>query len=156
VPAQRHGPLICRSVAGCRSGSIETEAISFSSNIRRDAVAAHLNINCLHHIQRYWMAQLALGVRSKKGGYVNTYPSDEAMFSSRGVSVFSYYLASVRLVLESSGTCRLRPLYRDMDVPLLPLANWDEGIVPWLQARLDGEPKVIGLDGGTTVYIEGM
>ncbi len=121
---------------GCRHSSAGESTVWFSQNMWRDYVAAYLGIDLLGNVERYWDYQATTGDNFEGALYYDTTEGNNLNFYPRGVTIFGMAMSAAGLGLNrADGELVLRPLRSTLDVPLLPLADWEGMRVPTLTVR---------------------
>ncbi|MDH7568148.1 MAG: DUF4965 domain-containing protein [Armatimonadota bacterium] len=126
---------------GCTHSSADTSNLWVSQNLWRDFVAAYLGVDQLDMAARYWAFQLYENTVGRGGAFIDTYGWNTLNFYPRGVTSIGLLAAAAGLSVDRvSRRVALNPVRAPLRVPLLPLADWEAGAVPWLEVTLtDGE-----------------
>lgn len=129
---------------GCTHTSADQSNVWVSQNLWRDCVAAYLGVDQLDLASRYWAFQVYENTVGRGGCFIDTYGWNTLNFYPRGITSIGAFLAAAGLSVDRvEGRVSLNPVRAPLHVPLLPLADWQEGIVPWLDVDLaDGEVRV--------------
>jgi len=130
--AERH----CRTPYGCTHTASGDRIVWFSQNMWRDFVAAYLGIDMLNNVERYWEYQVLTGYNLASSLYYDTTPGNNLNFYPRGATIFGAPLSAAGLrVNRLERELHLHPVRTTLEVPLLPLADWEGMRVPWLTVR---------------------
>jgi hypothetical protein len=139
---------------GCTHTSADKSNVWVSQNLWRDFVAAYLGIQLPDNSPRYFALQAFMNTSGLTKGFIDTYLTNNLCFYPRGITSIGYLFALCGLQIDNvRNIVRLREkaLY-PCRVPLLPLADWERGIVPAVVYRfVDGQmraelehPEVLG------------
>jgi hypothetical protein len=139
---------------GCTHTSADKSNVWVSQNLWRDFVAAYLGIQLPDNSPRYFALQAFMNTSGLTKGFIDTYLTNNLCFYPRGITSIGYLFALCGLQIDKvRNIVRLREkaLY-PCRVPLLPLADWERGIVPAVVYRfVDGQmraelehPEVLG------------
>jgi hypothetical protein len=122
---------------GCTHSSQDKSHIWVSQNLHRDFVAAYLGEDLSDLTDRYWAFEQFENSQGRGGTFVDTYGGNHLRYYPRGITSLGllYALAGVRLD-RVAGRLQVRPVRAPLRVPLLSLADWTTGRVPWLHFRL--------------------
>ncbi len=127
---------------GCGHSSMDTENMWVSMNVWRDIAAGYLGENMLPNSERYWNQQIfANGPGAMKPNcFTETSLTNNLVWYPRNTAIFGLTLSTPRLVMTAdSDEVTLDPIETG-NWPLLPLAQWDEGQVPFAVTAIeDGE-----------------
>jgi hypothetical protein len=131
---------------GCSHNSVDPMNVWISQNIWRDCVAHYLGQPIPDLSDRYWSLQVWSNTRDQAKCFVDTYVGNNLSRYPRGITCAGYLLSLAGLVVDRTrGTVQLNPVIRDGRLPLLSLADWKKGAVPWLVVR-NGRTTVTGKD----------
>ncbi len=132
---------------GCTHTSADRSNVWVSQNLWRDFVAAYLGVSLPDNASRYLALQTFMNTSGLAKGFIDTYLTNNLCFYPRGITSIGYLFALCGLQIDKGrNEVRLRrtapyPCW----VPLLPLADWERGIVPAVRYQLvEGtiEPKL--------------
>ena len=146
---------------GCTHSSSDKSHIWVSQNLHRDFVAAYLGEDLSELSERYWaFEQFENGPTGRGGCFVDTYGGNHLRYYPRGITSLGllHALAGARLD-RVAGRLSLKPVRVPLRLPLLPLADWSAGRVPWLNFRLQAGKVVLEIENedllaGLTVELE--
>ncbi|NQT85931.1 DUF4965 domain-containing protein [bacterium] len=118
---------------GCGHSSMDTENVWVSMNVWRDLAAGYVGENMLPHCERYWAQQLfGNSAGSMKANcFTETSLTNNLVWYPRGACAFGLPLAMARLVFRAGEESVVLDPIAAGRWPLLPLADWKKGIVPW-------------------------
>ena len=129
---------------GCTHTSADKSNVWVSQNLWRDFVAAYLGIQLPDNSPRYFALQAFMNTSGLTKGFIDTYLTNNLCFYPRGITSIGYLFALCGLQIDKvRNIVRLREkaLY-PCRVPLLPLADWERGIVPAVVYRfVDGQMR---------------
>ena len=129
----------CAGPWGSRHSSAEPANGWISQNLARDIVAAYFGIDLLGQAGRYWAFQQAQNTTGAGGAFVDTIAANFLGYYPRGAVAFGLLAAAAGLRLDRAGErLTLSPPRVPARVPLLPLADWEQGRVPWASFRFAG------------------
>jgi hypothetical protein len=129
---------------GCSHSSGDNMNVWVSQNIWRDCVAHYLGTPVPDLTDRYWNLQVWSNTRDQAKCFTDTYIANNLSRYPRGIACTGYLLSLAGLVVDRvRGTVKLNPRIQNGRLPLLPLADWVAGKVPWLEVR-DGKVTVTG------------
>jgi hypothetical protein len=139
---------------GCTHTSADKSNVWVSQNLWRDFVAAYLGIQLPDNSPRYFALQAFMNTSGLTKGFIDTYLTNNLCFYPRGITSIGYLFALCGLQIDKvRNIVRLREKAPyPCRVPLLPLADWERGIVPAVVYRfVDGQmraelehPEVLG------------
>ncbi|MFP4354403.1 MAG: glutaminase domain-containing protein [Phycisphaerae bacterium] len=132
---------------GCGHSSLDTENMWVSMNVWRDCAAGYLGENMLDNAQRYWNMQVfGNGPGAMKPNcFIETSLTNNLVWYPRNAAIFGLTLAAARLVMtEDSDDIVLDPIETGY-WPLLPLADWDKGEVPFAVASIENDQLTMEL-----------
>jgi hypothetical protein len=133
---------------GCTHSSADRSNVWVSQNLWRDFIAAYLGVDCLGMAGRYWAFLVQENTQHDGKGFIDTYVANNLCYYPRGITSIGVFLAALGLSLDRvTGTLRLRPVRVPCRIPLLPLANWESGNIPWAEFRLEGGRVVGRIEG---------
>lgn len=124
--------------------SVDRSSVWISQNLWRDFVAASLGVDQLDLASRYWTFLVYENTVGRGGCFSDAYGGPALTFYPRGITSIGAFAAAAGLSVDRiERRVSLNPVRAPLRVPLLPLADWDEGQVPWLEVDLvDGELRV--------------
>jgi len=129
-----HAARQCMTPYGCTHSSSDRRHVWISMNLWRDCAAAYLGVGMLDHCERYW-AQQQFGNSAgaqKPTASTETSLTNNLVWYPRGAAAFGLPLAAAGLVMnQAEGKATIDPVAPGR-WPLLPLADWRKGIVPFL------------------------
>lgn len=127
------------------SGKAGSDQLAISQNIRSDLVAAYLGVNYIRKAQRYWDSQVSENVGGCAGCYVDSPGSHSLSCDPRGAALIGILQALIGLKLDRvERTLTISPVSIPSSMPILPLAYWEAGRVPWAHVR--GERNQVTVD----------
>jgi len=128
---------------GCTHSSADRSNLWVSQNLWRDFVAAYMGLDLLDMASRYWAFEVMENTVGRGGCFIDTYGWNTLNFYPRGVASVGAFAAAAGLSVDRvAGQVALSPVRVPLRVPLLPLADWEQGAVPWLDVSLvDGEVR---------------
>lgn len=127
---------------GCTSSSA-TQVCLISENLIRDIVAGYLGLDLTHNCENYWDYQLYINTK-RGGGYTDLYnyeaESSDLNYDPRGIVALGmiYALGGIQID-KRKRMLRFHPLKTPLKIPILSLANWERGMIPWVEFRREGE-----------------
>jgi len=137
-----------RDAAMCEYGdfhsSMDHSNLWVSQNLHRDFAGAYLGVDPGDLAERYWAFELLENTGGRGGAFVDTYGWNHLHYYPRGITSLGlmYALGGVRLS-RLDGRLLVAPVRVPCRVPLLSLADWEAGRVPWLEASVrDGRVEV--------------
>ena len=129
----------CAGPWGSRHSSAEPVKGWISQNLARDIVAAYVGIDLLGEAARYWAFEQAQTTSGPGGAFVDTIGPTFLSYYPRGATAMGLLAAAAGLRLDRSAErLTLSPPRVPGRVPLLPLADWEHGKVPWATFRFVG------------------
>lgn len=129
---------------GCTHTSADLTNIWVSQNLWRDFVASYLGVSLPDNSSRYFALQELMNTGTLIKGFIDTYFANNLCFYPRGVTSIGYLLSLCGLqVNRQKGVVRLKQhAPYPCRIPLLPLAEWRDGVIPFVVYELkDGEVK---------------
>jgi len=135
---------------GCTHTSADRSNVWVSQNLWRDFIAAYLGVPLPDNSSRYFALQTFMNTSGLTKGFIDTYLTNNLCFYPRGVTSVGYLFALCGLQIDKvRNTVRLRRTAPfPCRVPLLPLADWERGIVPTVVYRLVNGQVVAELENG--------
>ena len=127
---------------GCGHSSLDTKNMWVSMNVWRDCAAGYLGENFLHNAERYWNQQVfANGPGSEKPNcFTETSLTNNLVWYPRNTAIFGLTLSTPRLVMNADSEDIVLDPIETGTWPLLPLAQWDTGRVPYaVTSIVDGQ-----------------
>ncbi len=120
--------VLKRSVHGAYFNAPDVGWISM--NETRDIAAMYAGVDLLDMVSRYWDWEATVNSREYVL-FLDTFYGNSLMFYPRGLAVFGYYDAALRLRLDKTqGRRDMAPLRAGMRMPLLAEADWQAGRAP--------------------------
>ncbi|MCS7187568.1 MAG: DUF4965 domain-containing protein [Armatimonadota bacterium] len=135
---------------GCTHTSADRSNVWVSQNLWRDFVAAYLDVPLPDNSSRYFALQTFMNTFGLTKGFIDTYLTNNLCFYPRGITSIGYLFALCGLQIDKIlNTVRLRKtLPYPCRVPLLPLADWERGIVPTVVYRFVDNRIEANLENG--------
>jgi len=134
-----HETLLARAAGAGPRLARHDATVSLGANLIRDLVSAYAGIDPGDPFDGYWAALVEANRdpdRIAPGGFVDRPEDAAAPRSIRGVVAFEAAHALAGLVRGRDELLGIRPEpRRDLEVPLVWLADWDAGRVPWIRYR---------------------
>jgi hypothetical protein len=130
---------------GCTHTSADRSNVWISQNLWRDFIAAYLGVQLPDNSSRYFALQTFMNTSGLTKGFIDTYLTNNLCFYPRGITSIGYLFALCGLQID-----RVRSIVHLREkapypcrMPLLPLADWERGIVPAVVYRLvEGQMRV--------------
>jgi len=134
---------------GCTHTSADKSNVWLSQNLWRDYIAAYLDVGLPDNSSRYMAMEQLMNTAGLNKGFIDTYFTNNLCFYPRGITSIGYLFALCGLQIDrTQGVVRLRRTAPyPCRVPLLPLADWQKGEVPFVTYHLT--------DAGVTGTLEG-
>ncbi|MDW8104056.1 MAG: glycoside hydrolase family 52 protein [Armatimonadota bacterium] len=134
---------------GCTHTSADKSNVWLSQNLWRDFIAAYLDVGLPDNSPRYMAMEMLMNTAGLNKGFIDTYFTNNLCFYPRGITSVGYLFALCGLQIDrTQGLLRLRQRAPyPCRVPLLPLADWERGEVPFAVYRLTDEGIVASLEG---------
>lgn len=134
---------------GCTHTSADRSNVWVSQNIWRDIIASYLNVSPPDNSPRYWALQTFMNTSGLTKGFIDTYLTNNLCFYPRGVVSIGYLFALCGLQIDKvRKIVKLRKAAPyPCRVPLLPLADWEQGNVPTVNYELVDEEMRETIDG---------
>lgn len=126
---------------GCTHTSADKTNVWVSQNLWRDFVASYLGVSLPDNAPRYFALQAFMNTHGLTKGFIDTYLTNNLCFYPRGVTAIGYFFALCGLQIDRvEGVVRLKGTAPyPCRIPLLPLADWERGIIPFVVYRqVDG------------------
>lgn len=124
---------------GCTHSSVDRSNVWLSQNLWRDQIAAYLGVDLFDMTERYWRFLEWENTQGRGGCFVDTYGWNWLSYYPRGVTAFGHLAALAGLQVNTQErSVALAPVRLPCRIPLLPLADWSEGSIPWLHCWLEG------------------
>lgn len=121
---------------GASHSSRDRSNVWLSQNVWRDQVAGYLGIDLLHMTERYWRFLERENVQGRGGCFVDTYGWNWLSYYPRGIVAFGLLASSAGMQVDAlARTIALDPVRTPCRLPLLPLADWERGEIPWFECR---------------------
>ncbi len=141
---------------GCTHTSADKSNVWLSQNLWRDYIAAYLGVGLPDNSSRYMAMEQLMNTAGLNKGFIDTYFTNNLCFYPRGITSIGYLFALCGLQIDrTQGVVRLRKeASYPCRIPLLPLADWEQGTVPiavyelseqGITGRIEGEHLLGGL-----------
>lgn len=126
---------------GCTHTSADRSNVWVSQNLWRDFIAAYLNAPLPDNAPRYFALQAFMNTAGLTKGFIDTYLTNNLCFYPRGITSVGYLMALCGLQIDRvRGVVRVRrQAPYPCRVPLLPLADWERGVIPTVVYRWVGD-----------------
>lgn len=146
VNAYRHS----LSEYGCTHTSADKSNVWLSQNLWRDFIASYLQVGLPDNASRYMAMEMLMNVAGLNKGFIDTYFTNNLCFYPRGITAIGYLFALCGLQIDRTrGVVRVRKnAPYPCQIPLLPLADWQNRKVPVVVYLLTEEGVVGTLDQG--------
>ncbi len=133
----------CRTAWGSSHSSADPLRVWVSMNLWRDCIAAYLGEDMQANCERYWhLQQWANGPGGDKANaFTETSMTNNLVTYPRGAACFGLPIALAGLTRNGSEDALVPHRAGHEGWPLLPLADWKRGVVPFSRA-VDGEHVV--------------
>lgn len=127
---------------GCTHTSADKSNVWVSQNLWRDFIATYIGAALPDNSARYFELQALMNSHGLTKGFIDTYLTNNLCFYPRGITSIGYLFALCGLQIDKTRNLvrvrRTAPY--PCRVPLLPLADWERGIVPTVVYRMvDGK-----------------
>lgn len=134
---------------GCTHTSADKSNVWLSQNLWRDYIAAYLDVGLPDNSSRYMAMEMLMNTAGLDKGFIDTYFTNNLCFYPRGITSIGYLFALCGLQIDRTrNVVRLRQTAPyPCRVPLLPLANWQKGEVPWVVYSLTDKGIISTLEG---------
>lgn len=150
---------------GCTHSSADRSNLWVSQNLWRDFVGAYLGVDCGSMIDRYWAFELLANTQTYGKCFIDTYAANNLCYYPRGITSIGALIAYLGMQLDRvNGVMRIQPVRVPCRLPLLPLADWRNGVVPWVEfwpeqgevmAEIEGDmPEGLAVEIGRDVVSE--
>ncbi len=143
---------------GCTHSSADRSHIWISQNLWRDLVGAYLNVDLSNLSERYWaFEQFENGPQGRGGCFVDTYGGNHLRYYPRGITSLGLLagLAGMRLD-RPNGRLSFRPVRVPLRVPVLALADWQSGVIPWVEFELVEGRVTMSFENGELLEKAGL
>ncbi len=121
---------------GCSHSSSDPSNVWVSQNIWRDCVAHYLGMGLPDLTGRYWDLQVWSNTAEQAKCFADTYVANNLSRYPRGITCAGYLLSLAGLRIDRSRSLvKIKPRMEAGAVPLLPLADWQRGRIPWVRVR---------------------
>lgn len=133
---------------GCKHSSHDTtDNLWISQNMWKDMTSAYLGLDMLGYSSHYWDYELFENTQGIGGCFVDAPPKAHLNYYPRGIASIGmlYAMAGVQ-VDHTKGQISINPVRVPCRVPLLNLADWVNGIVPWIDCSLREGRIVVKLE----------
>lgn len=127
---------------GSTSNSLNQISV-ISQNLIRDIVAGYLGLDLTHNCENYWDYQIYLN-KNKGGCYTDLYnydtQSSDLSHDPHGIIALGliYALGGIQID-KRERRLTFHPLKTPLRLPILSLALWDQGMIPWVEFRQEGK-----------------
>ncbi|MCS7266153.1 MAG: DUF4965 domain-containing protein [Armatimonadetes bacterium] len=131
---------------GCTHTSADKSNVWVSQNLWRDLIASYLSVPLTDNSSRYLALQTFMNTSGLTKGFIDTYLTNNLCFYPRGITSIGYLFALCRLQIDSvRKILKLRKVAPyPCQVPLIPLADWEKGIVPKVNySFVDGDWQLV-------------
>lgn len=130
---------------GCGHSSMDKENMWVSMNVWRDCAAGYLGIDMLTNSERYWNQQVyGNGIGAEKPNcFTETSLTNNLVWYPRGAAAFGLLLSTAGLVMQDAEVT-VSPIAPGT-WPLLPLADWQKGVVPCVEIDAASEKPEIAV-----------
>jgi hypothetical protein len=116
-----------------------------SMNMLRDISAFYRGVDLRHLASRYWDFQVLTNTQGPHL-FFETFNGNNLMCYPRGIAVFGYFDALAGLTIDmTEGQITLNPLSDQLEVPVLLLADWEQGLVPTIRDNEIQEPEGLAI-----------
>jgi hypothetical protein len=135
---------------GCKHSSKDKSGnLWISQNIWKDITAAYLGLDMIGHASKYWDYELYENAQGIGGCFVDAPPRAHLNYYPRGIASIGllYALAGVQTDLPNK-TIGFNPPRVPCRVPLLGMADWETGSVPWVIGSLDNGVVRMAVENG--------
>lgn len=134
---------------GCTHTSADKSNVWLSQNLWRDYIAAYLDVGLPDNSSRYMAMELLMNTAGLNKGFIDTYFTNNLCFYPRGITSIGYLFALCALQIDrAQSVVRLKKTAPyPCRVPLLPLADWTKGAVPFVVYRLTEDGITGNLEG---------
>lgn len=124
---------------GCTHSSFDRSNVWLSQNIWRDQCAAYLGINLNSMMELYWNFLEWENTQGRGGCYVDTYGWNWLSYYPRGITAIGILASQLGMkIVAEQQRLELEPVEWPCRFPLLILADWEKGIIPWFEGHVDG------------------
>ncbi len=132
---------------GCTHSSTDQSNIWVSQNLHRDLIAGYLGEDLGDLTERYWAFEQFENSQGRGGCFVDTYGNNHLHYYPRGITSLGLLNALAGMRLDRvAGKLLLNPVRVPLRVPLLALADWGTGRIPWANFRLEGGQVALELE----------
>ncbi|NWJ46383.1 MAG: DUF4965 domain-containing protein [Chloroflexi bacterium] len=122
---------------GCTHSSSDHSHIWISQNLHRDLTGAYLGIDPADLPSRYWAFEQFENSMGRGGCFVDTYGSNHLHYYPRGVTSLGLLAAFSGAKFDRVvGKLEFEPVRVPLKVPLLALADWEKGHIPFVGYKL--------------------
>ncbi len=124
---------------GSAAAAAEPERFSILDNVWRDVVAAYLGIDFSRMTERYRDFCVSANASEPGGRRVDPPSSPNLLSDARGASTMGLLQALLGLKLDRvERSITISPLSIPAEAPILPLADWERGLVPRASVGCEG------------------
>lgn len=133
---------------GCTHSSFDRSNLWLSQNMWRDQFAAYLGIDLSKMMELYWNFLEWENTQGRGGCYVDSYGWNWLSYYPRGITAVGILASQLGMKIDAvKQQLVLEPVSWPCRFPLLMLADWDRGIVPWFEGQIDDGKLVWLIDG---------
>ena len=123
---------------GCTHTSYDQSNLWVSQNLWRDIIAGQLGLDVGQMLDRYWAFQQYENSQGRGGCFVDTYGSNWLHYYPRGITAIGLWYGLSGLKLDrQAGQISFAPVQLPLRVPLPTFADWENGLIPWVNFKLD-------------------
>lgn len=124
---------------GNRHSSDAGDQVWISQCLWRDFAAAYLGLDLIDGVERYWSACVRENVNGRGGPFCDTPLGNYLHLYPRGLAAFGLLFAIPGLSIDAvERRVRFRPVRVPCRIPLIYFADWNKGIVPWMNCVQTG------------------
>lgn len=133
---------------GCTHSNVDRSNVWLSQNMWRDQIAAYLGIDYSSMSERYWRFLEWENTQGRGGCFVDTYGWNWLSYYPRGITAFGTLAASIGMQVNiQQQTIELFPIHCPCKFPLVIVADWQNGMVPWVEFWIDNGELLWRLEG---------
>jgi hypothetical protein len=133
---------------GCTHSSFDRSNVWLSQNIWRDQCAAYLGIKLVPMMEYYWNFLEWENTQGRGGCFVDTYGWNWLSYNPRGITAIGILATQLGMQIDAlQHQLRIKPVEWPCRFPLLILADWEKGIIPWFEGRLEDGRPVWAIEG---------
>jgi hypothetical protein len=132
---------------GCTHSSIDRSNVWLSQNMWRDQIAAYLGLDYSAMAERYWRFLEWENSQGRGGCFVDTYGWNWLSYYPRGATAFGMLHCLLGMQINAAKRqINLAPVRWPCRFPLVILADWQTGIIPWVECRVENGELLCRLD----------